>query len=78
MCCLWLSKIDARESDVLALVDRAPAPDFHCPVTASNHMMVAEKGSFEVGFMIRFPGVRYAARVLWYTVTKIETLGMKR
>jgi hypothetical protein len=54
MCCLWLSKIDARESDVLALVDRAPAPDFHCPVPASNHMMVAEKGSLEVGFMIRF------------------------
>ena len=54
MCCLWLSKIDARESDVLALVDKVPAPDFHCPVSASNHMMVAEKGSFEVGFMIRF------------------------
>ena len=44
MCCLWLSKIDTRESDVVAPTTRAPAPDFHCPVAASNHMMVAEKG----------------------------------
>lgn len=26
----------------------------------------------------QFPAVRYAARVLWYTVTETETLGMKR
>jgi hypothetical protein len=44
ICCLWLSKISTLESDVVAPAERAPAPDFHCPVLASNHMMVAEKG----------------------------------